>query len=39
LKRHGEEFELVGECYLDWFMNGEGLDKKMGFVRREFKLV
>ncbi|KAG4437090.1 hypothetical protein IFR05_007424 [Cadophora sp. M221] len=40
LRRLEEDtFELVGECYLDGFMDGEALDSGRGFARREFQIV
>lgn len=39
LRKHGEDFELIGECYLDGFMDGECLEEESDFMEREFKLV
>ncbi|KAL5330936.1 hypothetical protein ACEPPN_000462 [Leptodophora sp. 'Broadleaf-Isolate-01'] len=40
LRRMKEDtFELVGECYLDGFMDGEAVDGDRGFARREFRIV
>ncbi|KAH7333365.1 heterokaryon incompatibility protein-domain-containing protein [Rhexocercosporidium sp. MPI-PUGE-AT-0058] len=40
LRPVGEDtFELVGECYLDGFMDGEAVHGDSGLVRREFRIL
>ncbi|KAJ3532662.1 hypothetical protein NM208_g8335 [Fusarium decemcellulare] len=41
LRQHGEEFEIVGDCYVDGYMDGRALDEETSGSRekREFVLI
>ncbi|KAH7381815.1 heterokaryon incompatibility protein-domain-containing protein [Cadophora sp. MPI-SDFR-AT-0126] len=39
LRREGKAFELVGECYLDGFMNGEALEEEKKLAKQELRIV